>query len=67
MRPKTYSKLLSDELCISLGSLSEICGERPSTLLGWTESEDVIDRLNLDLSILNLYGIWQKEQSKKEN
>ena len=63
IRPKTYLKLLSDEFCISLGTLSEVCGERPSSLLGWVDSDDAAERLKLDINIMNLYGLWQKKKA----
>lgn len=43
----------NDDVASALGSLCEVTGSRPSDMIGWTDPDDIFDRLFFDMFIVS--------------
>jgi len=50
---------------VALGSLAETTGERPSTLVSWTEEEDWFGRLMFDMEVIHCFHDAENKAQKK--
>ncbi|MFA5306096.1 MAG: hypothetical protein WC365_01465 [Candidatus Babeliales bacterium] len=50
---------------VALGIVAIDTGQRPSTLLTWTEEEDWMARLLFDFDVINTYHTEENKEQKK--
>lgn len=49
---RNYFELWNDDVASALGALCEVVGSRPSDIIGWSDPEDMFDRLFFDMYIV---------------
>jgi hypothetical protein len=56
---------LNSDFFISIGNLSEITGQRPSSFFQWNDEDDWIGRLLFDIEIIGNYKKKEMESVKR--
>ena len=65
MGHKTSFGFYKNELKVALGSVAETTGQRPSTLISWTEEEDWFGRLMFDMDVIRCFREAENKAQKK--